>query len=125
MVRLTFPPAPPSALTLAIESPPVMLPMLTLPPLAEKRVSPAAPEFAETRSPPCPPFPPMAVPRTVLVAAPVLPDVAIAEELAPLLASDTAVPLALASPVGPEFPVSPDVAGACVPAGAAAAAAVV
>ena len=30
MVRLTLPPAPPSALTLAIESPPVTLPMVTL-----------------------------------------------------------------------------------------------
>src|SRR3954471_11009014 len=83
------------------------------------RVSPARPELAVTRSPPAPPLPPTPVPRTVLVAAPVLPDVATAVELAPLFDSETAVPVALASPVGPELPVSPDVA-AVSPAGVAA-----
>src|SRR5437879_124251 len=112
MSRLTLPPAPPSALTLAIESPPVMLPMFTLP-FERITVSPAAPELAVAPRPPAPPAPPVRLTRTRLVAAPVFPDVAIAEELAPLLASDTAVPDALASPVGPELPVSPDCAGAC------------
>jgi hypothetical protein len=52
----------------------------------------------------------------------VLPDVATADELAPLLASDCEVPTAVASPVAPELPVLP----LCVPwSGAGAAAAVV
>ena len=50
--------------------------------------SPALPELAVSWSPPAPPLPPMAVPFTWLTAAPVLPDVATADELAPLLASD-------------------------------------
>src|SRR4051812_32855401 len=114
MVRLTLPPAPPSALTLAIESPPATAPMETLsrlPTLDEKRASPALPELALARSPPAPPLPPIAVPRTVLTAAPVLPDLATADELAPLLADDSDAPTAVASPVGPELPVLP----VCVP----------
>src|SRR4051812_34460470 len=126
MVRLTLPPAPPSALTLAMESPPAMAPMETLsrlPTFAEKRASPALPELALARSPPAPPLPPIAVPRTLLTAAPVLPDLATADELAPLLASDCEAPTAVASPVGPELPVLP----VCVPwsVGAAACAAAV
>jgi hypothetical protein len=50
----------------------------------------------------------MAVPVIRLVADPVLPDVATADELAPLLDSETAVPDDEASPVGPELPVFPD-----------------
>ena len=121
MVRLTLPPAPPSALTLAMESPPAMAPMerlSRLPPLAEKRTSPALPELALARSPPAPPLPPIAVPRTVLTAAPVFPDLATADELAPLLASDCEAPTAVASPVGPELPVLP----VCVPESAGCAA---
>ena len=88
MVRLTLPPAPPSALTLAIESPPATVPMLPTPEtFDENRASPALPELALARSPPAPPLPPIAVPRTWLIAAPVLPDVATAEEMAPLLAA--------------------------------------
>src|SRR5437588_94245 len=110
MVRLTLPPAPPSALTLAMESPPVTLPMVTLscPPTCEEKVaSPALPELAVAWSPPAPPLPPVALTFTWLTAAPVLPDVATADELAPLLASDWEVPVALASPVAPELPVLP------------------
>src|SRR3954447_26874606 len=130
MVRLTLPPAPPSALTLAIESPPVMLPMETLSPrpVAVRNVaSPALAEFAVTRSPPEPPLPPMAVPRTLLIAAPVFPDVATADELAPLLAELSDAPTAVASPLRPELPVLPDDAPGSVDcaAGAACAAAVV
>src|SRR3954451_5531 len=126
MVRLTLPPAPPSALTLAIESPPATAPMETLsrlPTFERKFASPALAELALARSPPAPPLPPIAVPRTWLTAAPVLPDTATADELAPLLASDSEVPTAVASPVAPELPVLP----LCVPwsAGAACAAAVV
>jgi len=83
-----------------------------LPMFEEIFVSPAEPELAVTLEPPAPPLPPTAVPLTVLVAAPVFPDVATADELAPLLADELAVPVALASPVAPELPVSPDVVGA-------------
>ena len=110
IVRLTLPPAPPSALTLAIESPPVMLPIETLsrPPMLERKVaSPALPELAVALSPPAPPSPPMAVLRTWLTAAPVLPDTATADELAPLLAELWEAPAAVASPVAPESPVLP------------------
>src|SRR5436305_4804750 len=125
MVRVTLPPAPPLALTLAIESPPVRLPMVTrsrLPTFSRTLTSPARPEFAVARSPPAPPLPPTAVPLTRLRPSPVLPEVAIAEELAPLFASETDDPVAVASPVGPEFPVSPDCVGVDeLAAGAAAA----
>src|SRR5207248_3993887 len=127
MVRLTFPPAPPSALTLAMESRPVRLPMLTLSwlPTFERNVaSPEAPDTAVARSPPAPPSPPTARPCTWLTAAPVLPDVATAEDSAPLLASDCEAPVAVASPVAPESPVLP-VCDPAVDAGAAAVAAAV
>ena len=55
----------------------------------------------------------------------VLPDVATAEELAPLLAELSAVPAAVASPVGPELPVLPLCAGASLDPPPAVAAAVV
>src|SRR5438045_8732816 len=100
MVRLTLPPAPPSALTLAIESPPVMLALVTLswPPTCDEKVaSPALPELAVAWSTPEQPLPPMAVPFTWLKDAPELPDEATADELATLLASDCEVPIAMDS----------------------------
>ena len=59
-----------------------------------------------------------------MTAAPVLPDVATAEDSAPLLASDCEAPVAVASPVAPESPVLP-VCDPAVDAGAAAVAAAV
>jgi hypothetical protein len=108
-----------------------MLPIVTLswlPELDLMVASPELPEMALALSPPAPPLPPTAVPCTLLIAAPVLPDVATAEELAPLLAELSDAPTAVASPVGPEFPVFPDDAAgsaAGAAAGAACAAAVV
>src|SRR6266542_530362 len=65
---------------------------------------PALPERAVTLSPPSPPLPPVALTSTTFTAAPVSPDVAWAADVAPELAEETAVPTALASPVGPESP---------------------
>src|SRR5438270_10020468 len=71
---LTSPPSPPLALTLAMESPPVTLPMRTRlwPPTRTRlRASPARPERAVARSPPLPPKPPSARPLTSLETLPV------------------------------------------------------
>jgi hypothetical protein len=67
---------------------------------------------AVTPLPPLPPFPPAAATFTLLDASPVLPDWALETEDAPELAAEIAVPLALALPVRPVFPLSPECAEA-------------
>lgn len=59
--------------------------------------------------PPAPPEPPTAPITTVLLAEPVDPDELLDVEPAPELALLVAVPTAIASPVSPELPESPDV----------------
>ena len=73
---------------------------------------PPLPERAVALSPPGAPFPPTAVTRTELAASPVLPDWAAEPDVAPEFALDTAAPVALALPVCPEFPLSPERASA-------------
>src|SRR6266568_3975936 len=77
--------------------------MMALPPL---------PDLAVTLLPALPPSPPTAVTFTAFTALPVSPDTAPEADVAPELAADTATPTALASPVEPEFPLSPDRASA-------------
>src|SRR5205823_11811831 len=98
--RLTSPPRPPLAPALAIESPPVTDP--------GPDALPARPLEMRCADPALPPLPATARPLTVLVAAPVSPETATTEDDAPELASLTAVPSAVALPVGPLLPLSPE-----------------
>ena len=106
------PPSPPLASPLAIESPPAILPPLTrlLRPLMLRRTlaSPARSEWTLRRSPPRPPLPPTAVTFAAFATSPVSPEVDVALEPAPLLAIESAVLAALALPVLPVRPESPD-----------------
>src|SRR5947209_1421650 len=109
---LTLPPAPPSADTLAIESPPVTEPpvMRLLRPRTVTRALalPARSERARAPLPPKPPSPPAARSLSALIAVPVSPDVADASLAAPLLAMLFAEPVARALPVSPVRPESPE-----------------
>jgi hypothetical protein len=72
--------------------------MVTLPPLPPVTVA----------VPPLPPLAPVTFATTTLVAFPVLPEVALEIDDAPVFAEEIAVPTATAFPVRPEFPVLPD-----------------
>ena len=118
-VRLASPPSPPLALTSAMESPAAMRPTLTR--LLRPRTailaltSPARPDLAVPRSPPSPPLPPSAFPRTALAAAPVSPETELADDWAPEFAFESAAEATVASPVRPLLPESPDSAESSSP----------
>ena len=108
---LTSPPAPPLALTAAIESPPVTgpVPPFDLPPVLKRlRASPARLEWTRALSPPRPPLPPCSPRLMSLAAVPVSPETDLALDSAPELAPLSAVPEARAAPVLPESPERPD-----------------
>src|SRR4051812_12249899 len=102
-VTFTDPPSPPLASPMAMESADVMLwagpPAARVAPVA----LPALPDLA-TALPPAAPWPPVATIVVMLEASPVLPDVAMERLLAPVLAVESASPLARESPVAPESP---------------------
>src|SRR5581483_6360734 len=95
-VTSTDPPSPPLASPTAMESTEVML--LAGPPAASvaPNAVPALPDFAEAE-PPAAPWPPVATIVVMLVALPVSPEVAMDRLLAPVLAVESASPLAVAS----------------------------
>src|SRR5437588_6340753 len=102
-VTSTDPPSPPLASPTAMESAEVMLwagpPAASVAPVA----LPALPDLA-VAVPPAAPWPPVATIVVMLVASPVSPDVAMERLLAPVLAVESASPLAVESPVAPESP---------------------
>jgi hypothetical protein len=98
MTRSTLPPAPPLASPLAMESPPVTVPL--------PRALPA-PTLTTEAEPALPPDPPTARPLMVLVTSPVFPEWATADDEAPEFASLTALPVEVALPVSPLLPLDP------------------
>ena len=111
-VRLALPPLPPLTLSEAMESPPLILPTprRLLRPLSRRRAlaSPARPDLTVPLSPPRPPLPPVTLPLTALATSPVVPETDAAVDWAPELALEFATPAAVASPVRPVFPESPE-----------------
>jgi len=105
-VTLTDPPLPPLAspmgTELAVTTPRAEPPAATVAPVA----TPPLPDLADA-APPGPAPPPVATTRVLLTASPVRPDVALEVESAPVLAVESATPLAEASPVEPEPPEPP------------------
>src|SRR5205085_12186831 len=97
-VAPTFPPRPPLASARAIELPPTARPVAEPPtPAVTSDTVPPLPETAWA-VPPAPPSPPTTWMLVTLTALPVLPEIAVAWALAPVLATEMAPPTALASP---------------------------
>lgn len=100
-----LPPLPPPASPMATPEPPTARPGNT------PRLTATPPGPATGRAtPPLPPSPAKARMSRSFRAAPVDPDVAFDEALAPELATLMALPLAIASPVSPDRPELPEVA---------------